>query len=263
MGKEVQTFVKGSYRANTNVRLNSDIDVCVCNKDVFIADYPPGVTHYDAGNAPSDEVFTDFKSEVGFALDNYTGINVRRDDNCFKIEENSYRIKADVVPAWEYRKYRFGQTLATAGSLFYDEGVCFFKDDGSLVINWPEQDYSNGVSKNLNTSKRYNSVVRIVKRLRNEMLESGHRGANEMKSFQLESLIWNCPDWCFDGRDWHEIVVKVLRNVWYSTSDVNRCSNWTEVNGIKPLFDFGAIFDGKMAQTSSFFSHAMKEIGAS
>ncbi|NYT27664.1 MAG: nucleotidyltransferase domain-containing protein [Candidatus Thiodubiliella endoseptemdiera] len=37
-------FVQGSYANNTNVRANSDIDICIMLKDTFSAEYPNGLT---------------------------------------------------------------------------------------------------------------------------------------------------------------------------------------------------------------------------
>lgn len=38
----IEVFIQGSYANNTNVRTESDVDVCVMLKDVFYAEYPDG-----------------------------------------------------------------------------------------------------------------------------------------------------------------------------------------------------------------------------
>ncbi len=37
--KNIDVFAQGSYRNNTNVRQDSDVDVCVCLMDVCFVDY--------------------------------------------------------------------------------------------------------------------------------------------------------------------------------------------------------------------------------
>ena len=101
----MSVFAQGSYKANTNVKSDSDVDICVRNNEVFFYDLPTGVAASQAGlTGPSGMNFGDFKNQVGNALfQRFTALGVQRGDKAFKVHANTYRIQADVVPAFDYR----------------------------------------------------------------------------------------------------------------------------------------------------------------
>jgi hypothetical protein len=76
----------------------------------------------------------------------------------------------------------------------YSEGVRIWPDNGGKLANYPQQHLDQGVDKNDRCSRRYKRVVRIVKRLENEMVE--HSVIGIVPSFFMESLVWNCPTTC-------------------------------------------------------------------
>jgi tRNA nucleotidyltransferase (CCA-adding enzyme) len=46
---DITVFPQGSYAARTNVRQNSDVDICVRLNSVAFSDYPDGKSHSDYG----------------------------------------------------------------------------------------------------------------------------------------------------------------------------------------------------------------------
>src|SRR6185437_15613243 len=104
--------------------------------------------------------------------------NVTRGKKAFDIHENTYRIDADAIACFEYRRYEDNGTYLT--------GTSFQPDSGKRVINWPEQNYENGVAKNGETGQRFKNVVRIFKRLRNKMAEEDIAAAEPIPSFLIE-----------------------------------------------------------------------------
>ncbi|MED3022344.1 MULTISPECIES: nucleotidyltransferase domain-containing protein [Bacillus cereus group] len=226
---EFSYIQQGSYYNNTNVRLNSDVDIAVRKKDTFFADYPLGKTHEDFGNHSSSYAFEDYRKDIHQALVNKFGAeNVELADKCIKIRSNSYRVDADVVPCYEHRRYStdgeyiLGNAFKTRKSL-------------KLVKNFPEQHYSNGIEKNNRTSRRYKRVVRILKRLRYELKEKGYRHEN-ISSFLIECLVYNAPDDLFNNRTYTEDVQKVLNYLIANTALDTYCFLWTEVSGLLNLF---------------------------
>ncbi|MGH8615826.1 MAG: nucleotidyltransferase domain-containing protein, partial [Gammaproteobacteria bacterium] len=141
----------------TNVRQDSDVDICVLCRDVFYYDLPAGVLHESYGITPANYEYAQFKNEVGAALSDYFGYSaVTRGNKAFDVHANSYRVDADVVPAFEYRRY----TSASA----YHEGTKFLPDGGREVINWPSQNYENGVvPKTANHPNQADQVITFVK----------------------------------------------------------------------------------------------------
>jgi hypothetical protein len=231
--RNVRVFVQGSYRNRTNVRAESDVDVCVCCSDSMFCDVPPGATRTQFGidSSPIRYPFDQFRREVGAALVAKFGTtSVRAGRKAFDIHENTYRISADAVPSFDYFSYRFGAP-PVVGTAFVSEG--------KRIINYPEQHYTNGVSKNDETAKRFKAVARIIKRLRYEMLTAGsYPSAAKVQSYELESLVWNVPSPLFRiSSDLRADVQSALIHAWNGLETDETCAAWTEVNGIKPLFN--------------------------
>lgn len=244
--RSITVFAQGSYANRTNVRQDSDVDICVMCRDVFFFDLPQGVQREHYGISPATYDYSQFKNEVGDALVSYFGgSSVTRGNKAFDVHANTYRVDADVVPAFEYRRY----TSATS----YHEGTKFLPDRGYEVINWPQQNYDNGVAKNGRTAERFKAMVRVMKRLRNEMNDSGHTAAAPIPSFLNECLVWNVTDQGFNHSTYTADVRYVIAHLWEQTRTVDTCNEWGEINELKYLFRGGQPWTREQVNT---FLHA-------
>lgn len=231
--RNVRAFAQGSYRNNTNVRQNSDVDVCVLCTDSIFVDYTDGVTDAATRLEPATYMYSVFRNEVEIALKSYFGTDgVRRGNKAFDIHENTYRVDADVVACFEYRYY----FRLPDGTLRCQIGTAFLPNQGPKVLNFPEQHYQEGVAKNEATSDRFKRVVRILKRIRGAMEEEGIPAAKSAPSFLIESLVWNTPNDYFGHDQYAEDVRRILIYIYRETSSEDKCKDWTEVNGLKYLF---------------------------
>ncbi|MBU0999338.1 nucleotidyltransferase [Patescibacteria group bacterium] len=204
---DISIFAQGSYKARTSIRQDSDVDVCVRLNSTFFTRYPEGKADSDYGNSEGSINFADFKNLVETALKNYFGSDkVTRGNKAFDIHSNSYRVDADVVPAFAYRYYN------SVGEDNYIKpvGIGFLTDKGVRINNWPKQAYENGVAKQSNTGERYKKMVRIVKKLRNKMQDDKITAASDIPSFLIESLVWNAPDNGFNHDDYYDDVRHVI-----------------------------------------------------
>ena len=229
--RDIKVFTQGSYRNNTNVRQDSDVDVGVVCYDVFFPEYPEGTTDETFGNIDGEYNYSTFKNDVEDALVNYFGRqSVKRGNKAFDIKENSYHVEADVAPFFEHRRYYSNGE--------YEEGVELRPDNGipSKVINWPEQHYSNGVRKNNDTGRSYKSIVRILKKLSNEMDDAGIPQAKNIMGFLIECLVWNVPNENFNYSTWYSNVRACLAFLFNNTRKDEECSEWGEVSELKYLF---------------------------
>jgi hypothetical protein len=107
-GRSLSVFSQGSYRSRTNVRAESDVDVCVlCSNSCFF-DLPPGKTIADFHlTVPAAYSYVDFKNDVESALVAYFGRgSVRRGSKAFDVRENTYRVDADVIACFDYFQYQ-------------------------------------------------------------------------------------------------------------------------------------------------------------
>lgn len=235
-GCKIKVFAKGSYQNNTNVRLDSDVDICVCSADAAFSDFSQaeGFTRADVGLGPAPYSYADFKNEVENALVAKFGRKgVTRGKKAFDIHPNSYRVDADVVASFEHHRYL---RRLRDGSFYYLTGTQFVSDTGQEVVNWPQQQYDNGVAKNNATGNRYKWITRVLKRLRNEMNDEGIKAAGPIPSFLIECLAWNAPDRCFNRDSYEADVQAVLASTFNATMTDDKCAKWVEVNGMKWLF---------------------------
>lgn len=232
---DVSVFAQGSYRARTNIRQDSDVDICVRYNNAFFGDYPDGKTASDFGFGDSPLSFADFKNMVERSLKSYFGERaVARGKKAFDVHANSYRVDADVVPTFGHRYYTGNKN--PDGSEHFHEGVAFLTDQGGLIKNWPQQTYDNGVSRNDATGRRHKRLIRIFKRLRNKMQEDNLAEASGIASFLVECFVWNAPLDAFQHDTYTEDVRQVIIGVWNPTKTDETCSKWVEVNQLKWLF---------------------------
>lgn len=233
--KDITVFTQGSYANRTNVREDSDVDVCVMYTGAFFSDYSmsDGLSDAVFGYTNGDYSYAEFKNDVEAALVSYFDEDsVTRGHKAFDIHANTYRIDADVVPAFEHLRFH-----GTPQNNWSDSGTQILPDDGGEIINWPRQNYDNGVQKNEDTGQRFKAVTRILKRLRNEMADEGYDAAEPIPSYLIECLVWNVPNEDFGHYTWTEDVRHALAHLWNETRTDESCGEWGEVNELKYLFN--------------------------
>lgn len=231
-GRDYSVILQGSYRNNTNTKGESDVDIGVVCRDTFFYDtLPDGVTVAGLGITPATYHYAQFKNEVGEALVAYFGAGaVQRGNKAFDVKETSYHVEADVAPFFPHRRYDVNGA--------YLEGVQLSPDNGQppKIINWPEQHYRNGVAKNQATGTRYKAMVRVLKSLRNEMLEHRIAAAEPAIGFLNECLVFNAPNHLFGNPRYDQDLRGILTFLYQATSTDSGCSDWGEVSELKYLF---------------------------
>ncbi len=229
---DISFIPQGSYKSKTNVRNDSDVDICVCLNSTFFPRYPIGKTKEHYGNIGGTITFSAFKNLVQRALEDYFGKeSVDRGNKAFDIHSNTYRVDADVVPAFAYRYYY------DTGFKWHDpEGICFLADDGTKIINWPHQVYENCKNKHTVTGQRYRKVTRILKRLRNRMQEEDIIEARDIPSFLIQSMVWGAPDDHFNRDTYSADVRAVLAHCHNETLPNGNHADLREVNNIKLIY---------------------------
>ena len=225
--KAIRVFEQGSHKNSTNVRLDSDVDVCVVFEGCFYFDLPRGKTARDYGlNNPSNDSFPKYKKNVASALRRVFGSNyVKKGEKSIKIRSNVTGVNADVVPAFEYRRY------TNSG---YEEGIKFLTESGDSVRNFPQQHSENGARKNRQTNRFYKKTVRLLKKINYELAEDGY-----IPSFLVECLVWNVPNKVLSQNSTYTYKLKhVLHHIHSNTKkgNSNLCDDWGEVSELLYLF---------------------------
>lgn len=253
-GRGYRVILQGSYRNNTNTKGESDVDIGVVCSDTFFHHFPEGMGRENFGITPATYHYDQYKNEVGEALVSYFGQDkVHRGNKAFDVRETSYHVEADVAPFFEHRRYdKTGR---------YQEGVQLTPDNKQPpeVINWPEQHYENGVVKNKATGMRFKAMVRVLKSLRNEMLEKKIAAAEPAIGFLIECMVWNVPNGHFGSTLYSDDLKDILRYLYNATKSDEQCSEWGEVSELKYLFRGGQKWT--RAQANAFILAAWQYVG--
>ncbi|MEN6488756.1 MAG: nucleotidyltransferase [Smithella sp.] len=244
--RSILVFPQGSYRNNTNVRNDSDVDVGVLCTDTFFYRLPEGYAADMFNIIPATYDYAQYKNHIEAALTSYFSRGtVTRGNKAFDIHETSYHVDADVAPFFQHRRY------SPNGS--YIEGVQLCTDKQQPIINWPEQHYQNGVQKNKDTGTRFKSIVRVLKALSNEMA-GANISAGNVPGFLIECLVWNVPNNLFQNSTYTEDVKSALVFLYQNTTTDDLCKEWGEVCDLKYLFQ--SLQKWRRSQANDFISAA-------
>ena len=186
-------FLQGSYRNDTNIRGDSDVDVILKFRTVYYD--PSALSAKDQANLakqflPPKYDWKDFRRETFVALNNKFGGLVAQGNKSIKLKSDSPRLAADVVVCTEHRKYTSLDSFV--------EGITFWTlQDNRQIINYPKQHHDNGSEKNLRTKNLYKRTVRMFKNARNYLEDANIIGQDLAPSYFLECLLYNAPDSAF------------------------------------------------------------------
>ena len=200
---DYEIFLQGSYKNDTNIYADSDVDVVVQLKTTWNRDISQlssdETQRYLATYPNATYLWEHFYRDVLATLSAYYKEPVSTSGKVPKIKTMG-GYTADIVIATDYRRYTNFQSDRINK---YVEGTKFIVPNGGNreVINYPKIHYENGVSKNgaSSTNGWYKPTVRMFKNIRNKMIDDGKITSKLAPSYFLECLIYNVPDSCFSS----------------------------------------------------------------
>ena len=213
--RDFKIFLQGSYGNDTNIYAESDVDVVIRYDGVF---------HHNIKELPADEQaafqaaypgsgsysYSDFKSHAIGALKTKFGDSVKPGTKAIKIEASGNRRNADVIVAYEYRRY---SKFKSSWDEDHVKGICFFLADWTRVANFPKQHSENLTTKHQATNYKFKPMVRIFKNMRSKMVDDKMIKDGSAPSYYVEGLLHNVPNDKFDG-DYQSITRNILQ--WLS-----------------------------------------------
>lgn len=225
-GTTFETYLQGSYKNDTNVFGESDVDVVVELTSSF----------YNNLTEEQKAVFKFTKTEYGYfkfrddvekCLREYYGNgNVTIGNKVFKIAPNANRLEADVLACASYRHY-----YNTAEETAYFKGVAFYtRNVGDQIINFPKRHSDNATTKHQNTANWFKPTVRFFKTMRNHLVNNNGFNKSTAPSYFIECLLENIPDNQF-GVNYQATAVNCIN--YLRQNDI---SNFKCLNGIRPLW---------------------------
>lgn len=243
----VRVFVKGSYANNTNVRRDSDVDIGIEWKSWAYISKANEAARYDwkelgVSLGDSGPTTSEYRQWVeGALLKAFGPANVDTTGNkAITVAGGSATLDADIVSCFQHKRY-------THPGREPHLGIRLYPKKGESIDNWPEQNRINGTEKNRNTSKRYKQIVRAVKRLENDMVETG-RLTDEVHGYFIECLLYNLPNEVFQRSTYRTTALDVLARLWQAIQDGEH-TDWVEVNSLKWLWRSGQTWTADEAAT--------------
>jgi hypothetical protein len=228
-----EVYTKGSYPNNTNVRADSDVDVVVECHECSWHEFEPGVVEAPGvAPGPYDGPWTPAKwrKEVGSALVDAFGDDAVDRDGKIAINVSAVkgsRPSADVVPSFLYHRYLDSYRRRSI------EGSCVWDTSGKQIVNWPQQQLTNGRKKNTDTGCRYKDFVRALKRAENVLAAAGK--IEELPAYFMECLVWNVANATLRSGSLDGGFKATLMEL-YGGLDGGGAGEWKEPNGLKWLF---------------------------
>lgn len=212
--KAYEVFLQGSYGNDTNIYADSDVDVVIATDAVYYSDTsalsPTEKAAFDTGWSAATYLYPDFKRDVLAQLVKGFGQDVTAGNKAIAIAGRGSRRDTDVVAAAQHRRY-----LSYGGpyNQSFVDGICFWTANGTEIINYPKQHRANCTAKHQATAGWFKPCVRILKNMRNAMVEADYLAAGLAPSYFLEGMLYNVPDDLFGG-DFAATITRAINWVY-------------------------------------------------
>jgi len=218
-------FLQGSYGNDTNIYADSDVDVVMMLERLHYHDLSRLPDEDKAAHARDRTSggygFNDFKRDVLAQLIRRFGDSVDPGHKAIFIEGNANRRDCDVLACVEFRRYTRYKSLQDHR---FHKGICFWTNAGVQIVNFPKQHSDNCTAKHQGTDSWFKPSVRILKNMRNRMVEAGYLAEGIAPSYFLEGMLYNVPDENFGG-NYQDTIARVLN--WIRSCDRTKlvCAN--------------------------------------
>lgn len=219
------SFLQGSYGNDTNIRVESDVDVVMECNGIYYSDIsllpPDHQAAFNAARIGTNYSFQQFRTDVLTALTQQFGRDVNPGTKAVTVNANGNRRKADVLVCVEHHKYLSYSTIYPPVK---EVGICFFKSDGAMVVNYPRLHAAHLTTKNQNTAEWYKHIVRIFKNGRQKLIDDGALAAGVAPSYYIEGLLYNVPNPHF-GVSYNASVFNCLKYLIETNRSQFKCAN--------------------------------------
>lgn len=215
--EDYEVYLQGSYKNDTNIRGDSDVDIVVQLNSTFqhdlsaLSEYER--TLFEQSYSGATYSWENFRSAVLKALRVYYGTSAISEGNkSINVTRGSGRLSADVVVCIRYRKY---QSFRSIYDQRYIEGMAFYAlRENRWINNFPKIHYDNGVNKNgqYTTNGWYKPTVRVFKNARTYLVSNAIVGETLAPSYFLECLLYNVRNEYF-GSNYQDTFLNVLKSL--------------------------------------------------
>ena len=179
-----EVFLQGSYKNDTNLRRDSDVDVVVRLATKLrprIAALTGKQMKEDASHKVAHERWASFRQHALKAMKARYGVAVTSGRKSIKVPKGKIPVDADLVV-----------------TLSFMEGIGFYlPDEGRWVVSFPQQHHQRGAKKEKATSNRFKRTIRMFKAARNQLVSNRVLTKEDAPSYFIECFLCNVPDTLF------------------------------------------------------------------
>lgn len=225
-GITFNVYLQGSYKNDTNVYGESDVDVVVELTSSFQNNLTQDQKN-SLGFTSSEYGFSDFRNDVDACLTAYYGANnLSFENKVIKINPTANRLDADVLVCSQYRLY-YGVLNANS----HHKGVVFTtRNTLQKIYNFPKKHSDNGTAKHQATNQWFKPTVRIFKNMRNHLVNNYGFQKSVAPSYFIECMLSNIPNNHF-GTSYQTTVINCHNYLTQNSKDNFMC-----LNGVRPLW---------------------------
>lgn len=209
---DYDVFLQGSYKNDTNLRLDSDVDVVV----QLTAKLRPRVAAISGPLLEQNQAYKvaygkwkSFRNQVLKALRATYGTNaVTPGRKSLKLAKGNIPASADVIV-----------------TLRCGTGVAFYlTDEHRWVVSYPQQHHAKGRRKERGTNNTYKQTIRMFKVARNHPVKNHTIGSRTAPSYFIECLLYNVPNDLF-RRDLGESYCGIVEYLASANLPQFKCQN--------------------------------------
>lgn len=225
----VEIRLQGSYGNDTNVYGDSDVDIVLCQRNLFyydingLSDNDKAAFKRDHPNVAEYDI-PKFKTDVGAWLSkNYPqDFDPSKGNKALHIKGRNNRRNADILVCAQHKKY---SAYPGPDGAKFAEGVIFFPRTGHSIVNYPKKHSDNLTQKHQETGEWLKPTIRVFKNMRTRMWQIGIIGDGVAPSYFIEGLLYNAPDALF--ADSYQKTVERLIN-FAEITDASKlvCANY-------------------------------------
>ena len=179
-----EVFLQGSYKNDTNLRGDSDVDMVVRLNHRLrprVAELSGQKLQEDASHQGAYRRWKSFMDHALKAIRARFGNAAMRGRKTVKVPKGKIPADADLVVTLRYR-----------------EGIAFYlPDEGRRVVSFPQQHHDHGQKKEEAPNGRFKRTIRMFKSARNRLVEKKVITKNDAPSYFIECLLYDVPDGLF------------------------------------------------------------------
>ena len=180
-------FLQGSYKNDTNLGGDSDVDVIVRLSSKLkptVAALSGEQLQKDGSHRFVYQQWKAFRDEALKAMRARFGKATESGRKTLKVSKGSIPADADLVVTVSHR-----------------EGIGFYlSDERRWVVSFPQHHYDRGLRKEQAANMRFKRTIRMFKAARNRLVEKKVLTKDDAPSYFIECLLYNVPNGLFSAK---------------------------------------------------------------